>query len=107
MVMQQSRFPGSTSNGPAEMQAEGACGAVADLVRKAPAAALLCGFGAGMAAGCLMFHAARRGWQEHEMTTTERMREALLETIDRYAPQVMAGGSRALRKQAPFFTFKR
>ena len=74
---------------PAATAAEQECpmGLLGRAVRQVPTAALLCGFGAGMALGCLAVHAARRTRQQQETDALVRLRTAILETIERIAPE--------------------
>jgi hypothetical protein len=88
MVAKESRFQ-RVEMEPAGM-GSAACGAVADSIRRAPMTALLVGFGAGLAVGCMAIRAATQTRRQQQMSSAERLGKSVLDSIKEMMPEALS-----------------
>jgi hypothetical protein len=85
MVAKEPRFQ-TVETESSNMAAE-ACSAMSDSIRQAPLTALLVGFGAGLAVGCMAIRAATQTRRQQEMSTAERLGKSVLEAFGGMMPE--------------------
>jgi hypothetical protein len=89
MVAKESRFQ-TVEADQAESMGSEACEMVTDSIRRAPMTALLVGFGAGLAVGCMAIRAATQTRRQQQMSTAERLGKSIMESLKEMVPDAVS-----------------
>ena len=87
MVTKEPRFR-TMEDSPNSMSDE-TCGTMA-AIQRAPMTAVLIGFGAGLAVGCLALRAAMQTRREKELSTAERLGKSILDALGGVMPEAVS-----------------